>query len=115
MRRLNVFWNNKKAGILTEIRPGRGYIFEYNPLYLASELPHVSMTLPKSKTPYESERLFPFFANMLPEGTLRRVVCRENHIDEKDYFGILYAMSDVDNIGAVSLKKIENEVNDIQF
>ena len=106
MRQLNVFLNDKKAGILTELLPGKNYRFEYYPSYVRSEFPHISVTMPKSNLPYESESLFPFFANMLPEGTLRRVVCREHHIDEADLFGILYAMSDTETIGAVSLKKI---------
>lgn len=106
MRQLNVFWNDKKAGILTELLPGKNYHFEYYPSYVRSEFPHISVTLPKSNSPYESECLFPFFANMLPEGTLRRVVCREHHIDEADFFGILYAIADIETIGAVNLKKI---------
>ena len=65
--------------------------------------------LPKSHTSYEDDKLFPFFANLLPEGTLRRVVCREHHIDENDLFGILSAMSGVDTIGAISLKTIDDE------
>lgn len=106
MRQLNVFWNDKKTGILTELLPGKNYRFEYYPSYVQSKFPHISVTMPKSDSPYESEHLFPFFANMLPEGTLRRVVCREHHIDETDLFGILYAMADTETIGAVSLKKI---------
>ena len=106
MRQLNVFFNSKKAGILTELLPGKDYRFEYYPTYVRSEFPHISVTMPKSDSPYESEHLFPFFANMLPEGTLRRVVCREHHIDEADLFGILYAMSDIETIGAVNLKKL---------
>ena len=106
MRQFNVFWNDKKAGILTELLPGKNYRFEYYPTYVRSEFPHISVTLPKSDSPYESENLFPFFANMLPEGTLRRVICRKHHIDEADLFGILYAIADTETIGAVNLKKI---------
>ena len=106
MRQLNVYFNNIKAGMLTELLPGKNYRFEYYPTYVRSEFPHISVTLPKSNSPYESECLFPFFANMLPEGTLRRVICREHHIDEADLFGILYAIANTETIGAVSLKKI---------
>ncbi|MBQ9864112.1 MAG: HipA N-terminal domain-containing protein [Bacteroidales bacterium] len=109
MRQLNVLWNDQPAGILTELAPNNGYRFEYAMSYLNSNLPHVSVTLPKTSTPYESERLFPFFANMLPEGSLRRVICREHHVDENDLFGILYATADTDTIGAVSFKKQHNE------
>ena len=67
--------------------PGRGYTFAYNAAYLASQLPAISVTLPKREEPYESEYLFPFFSNMLPEGINRRVICRSMRIDEDDFFG----------------------------
>ena len=104
MRQLMVYYNNVKAGLLTELTPGGGYRFEYFPEYLMGKCPHVSLTLPKTDTPYESDQLFPFFANLLPEGALRRVVCREHHIDENDLFGVLYAISGTDTIGAINFK-----------
>lgn len=109
MRQLEVYYNDVKAGVLTELAQGGGYRFEYIPEYLASNFPHVSVTLPKSHSSYEDDRLFPFFANLLPEGTLRRLVCREHHVDENDLFGILYAMSGIDTIGAICLKKVDDE------
>lgn len=109
MRQLSVFLNDIKVGQLTEQLPGKGYQFVYDPMYVTGDFPHVSVTLPKTVTPYESDTLFPFFANMLPEGTLRRVVCREHHVDENDLFGILCAMADADSIGAVNLKTLEKD------
>ena len=109
MRRLIVYYNNVKAGILTELEAGAGYRFEYYADYLAGDCPHVSLTMPKTGSPYESDQLFPFFANLLPEGALRRVVCREHHIDENDLFGILVAMSDADSIGAINFKTIDDD------
>lgn len=109
MRRLIVYFNDVKAGILTELEPGSGYRFEYVPEYLSDNYPHISLTMPKTGIPYESDKLFPFFANLLPEGTLRRVVCREHRVDENDLFGILVAMSDTDTIGAINYKMIDDE------
>ncbi len=34
---------------------------------------------------FESDRLFPFFTNMLPEGANRSVICRSLRIDENDF------------------------------
>ncbi len=85
--------------------PGRGYTFAYNAAYLASQLPAISVTLPKREEPYESEYLFPFFSNMLPEGINRRVICRSMRIDEDDFFGLLTAMAGADFIGAVNVRK----------
>ena len=113
MRQLIVYYNDVKAGILTELTPGGGCRFEYVPEYLEGLYPHVSLTLPKTDIPYENNQLFPFFANLLPEGALRRVVCREHHIDENDLFGILYAMSDTDTIGAINFKTSNSDGSSI--
>lgn len=108
MRQLQILWNGVPAGILTEKVPGKGYRFDYAPSYLSGTWPQISVTLPKSGRPYQSDSLFPFFANMLPEGALRRVVCRQHHVDENDFFGILCAMSEADSIGAVNVKEVKN-------
>lgn len=104
MRQLKVYYNNIKAGMLRELNPGVGYIFKYEAEYISSDLPPISVTLPKREEAFESEMLFPFFSNMLPEGTNRGVICRSLRIDEKDFFGILSAMADKDFIGAVNIK-----------
>ncbi len=107
MRELEVYFNDTKAGILTEQHPGRGYSFQYKEEYLNSVMPPISVTLPKQSIPYESEYLFPFFSNMLPEGSNRRVICRSQKIDENDLFGLLYTMADKDFIGAVNVRRIK--------
>lgn len=108
MKKLFVYYNDTKAGTLTEINLGVGYTFKYEPEYLSSDLPPVSATLPKQADAFESDTLFPFFSNMIPEGANRGVICRTLRIDEKDFFGILSAMADKDFIGAVNIKKIRN-------
>lgn len=107
MRQLNVYNNEIKAGVLTELHQGRGYIFRYDDEYFASTLPPISLTLPKKKQQYESESMFPFFTNMLPEGGNRREICRYYRLDERDFFGLLTIMADKDFIGAVQVRKIE--------
>ena len=91
MRQLNVYVNDRKAGVLLENLPGTGYSFK-------------SVTLSKRKDRYESSTLFPFFANMLPEGANRKVICRTLKIDERDLFGLLAAMAGKDFIGGVHVK-----------
>lgn len=98
-----------KAGILTEMTPGAGYTFSYVPEYLSADLPPVSVTLPKRVEAFESDSLFPFFSNMIPEGANRGVICRALRIDEKDFFGILSAMADRDFIGAVNIRTSNND------
>lgn len=105
MRSLDVFYNDTKAGLLTEEFPGQGYKFKYDHNYLSSDLPSVSITLPKRGEVYKSNSLFPFFSNLIPEGANRRVICRAFRIDENDLFGILSVMAGKDFIGAVNLKQ----------
>ena len=107
MRQLSVYYNNIKAGVLTERNPGRGYEFRYDPAYLHSGGKSISVTLPKNKEIFESESLFPFFTNMLPEGANRSIICRHLRIDEKDFFGLLSAMAGKDFIGAVHIKTMQ--------
>ena len=52
MRQLEVYVNDVKAGLLTELNPGKGYTFVYTEAYAASDLPPVSLTLPKRKEAY---------------------------------------------------------------
>lgn len=109
MRELAVYFNDIEAGRLTEQFPGRGYSFQYKEEYLNSSLPPISVTLPKQSMAYNSEYLFPFFSNMLPEGSNRRVICRSQKIDENDLFGLLVTMADKDFIGAVNVRRIKND------
>jgi serine/threonine-protein kinase HipA len=108
MKQLGVYFNDTMAGILTEQNPGVGYTFRYNDEYLKTDLPPISLTLPKHKAEYRSEYLFPFFTNMLPEGTNRRVICRSLKIDESDFFSLLDAMADKDFIGAVNIRRLNH-------
>ena len=106
MRQLGVYCNDEFVGVLTEAVPGKRYKFEYDSAWLAVGRAPVSVTLPMKGEAFESNELFPFFLNMLPEGANRKMVCRANHIDEEDYFGILMAMADKDCIGAVNMRRM---------
>lgn len=106
MKQLGVYYNNIKAGVLTELHPGADYVFQYDSEYLALRVPSISVSLPRRSESFKSAQLFPFFINMLPEGTNRSVICRNRRIDEKDYFGILAAMAGKDFIGAVNIKEL---------
>jgi len=101
--------NDCRAGILTEHTPGKGYSFSYTAQYLASDAPAISVTLPKQPDTYESEYLFPFFTNMLPEGANRKAICRALRIDENDFFGLLSAMAGKDFIGAVNIREYSHD------
>ena len=104
MRKAAVYLRGEFAGELTEISRNE-YVFNYDNDYFENvNKPAISLTLPKSKKEYRSEYLFPFFFNMLSEGSNRIVQSRMLGIDENDHFGILLATAQHDVAGAVSVK-----------
>jgi serine/threonine-protein kinase HipA len=107
MRKAAVFYKNEFAGILIQADNG-SFVFTYDSDWFHNaKKPAISLTLPKTQQDYTSNYLFPFFYNMLPEGSNKQTVCFENRLDLKDHFGILLTTAKQDTIGAVTLKKIE--------
>ncbi len=107
MRQAQILYKDEKAGVLTQHDDG-SFTFRYHDIWIAdSEKPGISLTLPKIEQEYHSKFLFPFFYNMLPEGSNKQVVCKHNRIDQNDYFGLLITTAKSDSIGAVRVIKIE--------
>ena len=107
MRKENVYYGDVFAGQLVELAKGN-YEFTYDDAFLADrETPPVSVNLPKSQKVYHSDKIFPFFTNMLPEGANRRALCRMRKVDENDFFGMLVMICGMDAIGKFVLKKPE--------
>ncbi len=103
MRQLCIYNNNVFAGILTETEE-RHYEFTYDTEYVNSNESCISLTMPKQNETFHSEFLFPFFANLLPEGANKRFICRRNHIDETDDMGLLMFFSGKDFIGSITVE-----------
>ena len=108
MRQAKILYKDEEAGLLIQHDDG-AFTFHYNEPWLEDRSkPSISLTLPKMKKEYHSKFLFPFFYNMLPEGSNRQVVCKHNRIDTDDYFGLLMTIAKNDSIGAVTVIKLEN-------
>jgi len=106
MRKAEVYRNGIFAGILTET-DRKTYIFTYDSTYYNdTSKPGISLTLSKKQTEYTSEHLFPFFYNMLSEGSNRKIQSKQLKIDEHDFFGLLLATAQYDTIGAITVKQI---------
>ena len=106
MRQAEVLYKKELAGILTQLDDGN-FVFRYHDLWFNdSNKPAISLTLSKQQQEYKSEFLFPFFYNMLPEGSNKQMVCFELRIDPKDNFGLLLATAKFDSIGAIQIQKI---------
>jgi HipA-like protein len=107
MRQAKILYKNEEAGVLTQHDNG-SFTFKYNNSWISDDTkPTISLTFPKSQQEYHSDFLFPFFYNMLPEGSNKQIVCKLNRLDLNDYFGLLLTTAKNDNIGAVRVVKIE--------
>lgn len=102
-RSAEVYVNDVLAAILSET--DSGYSLIYNEEYLNSDLPSISLTLPKQKEEYRSSVLFPFFDGLIPEGWLLDIAVNNWKINPKDRFGLLLVSAN-DPIGNVSVKRI---------
>ncbi|WP_058103251.1 HipA N-terminal domain-containing protein [Maribacter dokdonensis] len=107
MRQALILYKKEEAGRLTQLNDG-SFKFRYLDVWFQSnDKPAISLTLPKNKQEYNSEHLFPFFYNMLPEGSNKQNICFELRIDPEDYFGLLLTTAKYDTIGAIQIKEIK--------
>jgi serine/threonine-protein kinase HipA len=107
MRRANILYKGDYTGVLTQHDDG-SFSFRYNDVWMKDDSkPAISLTLPKSQLEYQSKYLFPFFYNMIPEGSNKELVCKMMRIDSTDYFGLLLTTAKNDTIGAVRVIKTQ--------
>jgi serine/threonine-protein kinase HipA len=109
IRRARVFYNEDLAGYISETKDG--YIFQYNKEFLKKNTP-VSASLPIREEPYESKQLFHFFRGLLPEGWYLDIVTATQKVDREDLFGLLLCTTNVDTIGAVTVRRINEPGNE---
>lgn len=110
MRQAKINYKGEWAGVLAQDDQGH-YTFHYTEAWLKDGTkPSISLTLPKSKETFESDVFFPFFFNMLPEGTNKQLVCKSMRIDPDDYFGLLVSTARYDTVGAITVDKMESNL-----
>jgi HipA-like protein len=108
MRSAKILFKGEEAGMLTQ-HDDATFTYRYNDNWMTDDSkPSISLTLPKSQKEYHSKYIFAFFYNMLPEGSNKKIVCREMRIDENDYFGLLMNTAKYDTIGAIRVIKLES-------
>lgn len=102
MRKAEIYYKDTLAGILTETDEGE-YVFRYDASYI-KEFPKsfITFTMPVRDRPYESNRLFPFFEGLIPEGWLLDIASGNWKINRNDRMGLLLACCR-NCIGAVSV------------
>lgn len=101
MREGLVYYKQQLAGYITETNDSK-FLFRYEQNYLKSSAPPISVTLPKKKESFESNRLFGFFDGLIPEGWLLDLITHNYAIKAKDRMGLLLTTCS-DAIGAVSV------------
>ncbi len=109
LRKAQIFYNEDLAGYISETKDG--YIFEYNKEFLKKNIP-ISISLPLREEPYESKQLFHFFRGLLPEGWYLDIVTATQKVDREDLFGLLLCTTNVDTVGAVTVRRMNEPSNE---
>jgi len=102
MRKAKVFVKGTEAGILSEIKQGTEYVFEYLDGYDGLE---ISRTILLNQKLYRFDKFPPFFEGLLPEGIQLDGLLKIKKIDKNDFFSQLLAVGE-DLIGVVTVKEI---------
>ena len=102
-RKAHVFFIDELAGYISETK--EGYIFEYNKEFLKKNI-SVSVSLLPRSDPYKAKELFSFFRGLLPEGWYLDIVSATQKVDRNDLFGLLLSTTNIDTIGAVTVRRI---------
>ena len=107
MRKGIVKYNNIVAGILTEEDEGL-YCFVYDKNYMET-YPNqfICFSMPVKPNVYSSNKLFPFFDGLIPEGWLLNIASESWKINKSDRMGLLLSCCQ-NAIGAVSVHPISS-------
>lgn len=102
MRQATIYYEDIPAGTLTETDEGE-YQFVYNKAYIRGYPEQfLTFTMPVTERPYTSQRLFPFFEGLIPEGWLLDIVSKNWKLNPADRMGLLLLCCR-NCIGAVSV------------
>lgn len=110
MRKANIYFNNDIAGELLETDDGE-YLFTYDSNYIDQyHNQFITFTMPVTAEPYKSNRLFPVFDGLIPEGWLLDIATKSWKINQNDRMGLLLACCK-NCIGALSVepKEVNND------
>jgi HipA-like protein len=107
MQRAKVFRNSIFTGLLTKF-DDNSYSFIYDKEYLNKDnAKAISLTFPLQEEEFRSKSLFSFFYNLLAEGKLKDIQCKELRIDINDDFSRLLLTTKENTIGSITIEKDE--------
>lgn len=105
MRQAEIYYKDILAGLLTETDDGE-YVFQYSGDYVKSYPDQfITFSMPVTSKPYLSNRLFPFFEGLIPEGWLLDIASKNWKLNPNDRMGLLLACCQ-NCIGAVHVKTL---------
>ena len=108
MRQASICYNDRPAALLTETDEGE-YILQYLADFVRDfPTDFITFTMPVTIHPYKSNRLFPFFEGLIPEGWLLDIASKNWKLNQNDRMGLLLACCQY-CIGAVSVIPISAE------
>ena len=111
MQEANVYRNDKETGLLQKDDVGV-YYFQYSTDYIKNEEAlSISVHFPLKEEAFSSDILFPFFFNLLAEGSIKEMQCRELKIDPEDNFTRLIKTTEFNTIGSITLKEVQHEMS----
>ena len=102
MRKAKVYVKGIQAGILSELKQGAEYCFEYLEDYEGLE---VSRTMLTDQKIYPFDKFPPFFEGLLPEGVQLEGLLKIKKIDKDDLFSQIIAVGD-ELVGVITVKEI---------
>jgi len=106
MQKGNVYRNDVLVGEISRDENGV-YHFKYSSEYLAmDDAVSISVNLPLQSEAFFSDRLFSFFFNMLAEGNIKEMQCRDLKIDPDDNFRRLLKTAHSNTIGSITVKEV---------
>jgi serine/threonine-protein kinase HipA len=86
---LNVWWNQRLVGQLTQDRHGE-FGFVYSPIWLAHEAnSSISASLPKRIEPFTRRECRPFFGGLLPEQSQREIAAQALGVSAANDYALL--------------------------
>lgn len=111
MQQGNVYRNDILAGEVSKNEMGV-YHFRYNSEYLKmDDAMSISVNFPLQDEVFVSDRLFSFFFNMLAEGNIKEIQCRDLKIDPDDNFSRLLKTAHSNTIGSITIKEVQNAMS----
>lgn len=105
MQKGNVYRNDVLVGEIVKDQ-NEVYRFTYNSDYLnMNNAMSISVNFPLQSESFVSDRLFSFFFNMLAEGNVKEIQCRDLKIDPDDNFTRLLKTAHSNTIGSVIVRE----------